>query len=133
VATRAGSVKLEESTPRAGRLNKGGYVTVEIAIFGGTPPADRVRPVDPTLLRKRSTVDVVRVDRTAGTMRLIWPPSSTLTVDVPHEMLKRFKKGDRVPVELVVDLAPPPAASAPTESRRRGALATFILGILGKK
>jgi hypothetical protein len=117
----------------AARLARGSGVAVDLAIFRGRPPL-QAPAGDEILLRKRMDAEVTHVDQAAGSLRLAWSDGS-LKVDVPGRMLQTFKKGDRVPIELVLTPSASPAASPLTDSdrRRRGALATFLLGILGRK
>ena len=135
IATRAGMLKLDAPLGPAAHLAKGTAVTVEVALFRGSPPAPASYRADSSLLRRRVTAEVIRVDRTAGQAQLGWP-GTALKFDVPSPTLQNLKKGDRIPVELTVDLSLTPAASARTdaaERQRRGGLAAFLLGILGRK
>jgi hypothetical protein len=132
VSTRAGTLQFDAPGPAA-RLAKGSGVAVELAIFRGRPPL--AAPAgDEILLRKRMDARVTHIDRATGSLRLAWS-EGWLRVDVPGRMLQTFKKGDRVPIELVLAPAAPAAASPLTDPdrKRRGALATFLLGILGRK
>jgi len=132
VSTRAGTLEFNAPGPAA-RLVKGGGVAVELAIFRGRPPV--AAPAgDEILLRKRMDAEVTYVDQARGSVQLAWSKGSVM-LDVPGRMLQTFKKGQRVPIELV--LAPAASASASPltdeDRKRRGALATFLLGILGRK
>lgn len=132
VSTRAGTLQFDAPGPAA-RLVKGGGVAVELAIFRGRPPV-QARAGDEILLRKRMDAEVTHIDRAKGSLRLAWSQGA-LRVEVPRRMLQTFKNGDRVPIELVLVPTAFPSASPLTDldRKRRGALATFLLGILGRK
>ncbi len=132
VSTRAGTLQFD-APGSAARLVKGSGVAVELAIFRGRPPL--AAPAgNEVLLRRRMDAEVTHIDRATGSLRLAWAEGS-LRVDVPGRLLQTFKKGDRVPIELVLAPAAPGSASPLTDPdrKRRGALATFLLGILGRK
>ena len=132
VSTRAGTLQFAAPGPAA-RLAKGSGVAVELAIFRGKPPVQAPAGSE-ILLRKRLDAEVTHIDRAAGSLRLAWSEGA-LRVDLPGRMLQTLKTGDRLPIELVLAPGPAPAASPTNDAdlKRRGAMATFLLGILGRK
>lgn len=132
VKTSAGRLTMTARRPSARSLRKGDPVLVELGILPTAPralaPLEGQHGSDTAVARKRLTAHVTRVNVARGTLAF-QTSAGPAEMDLPITILKRFQKGDTIPVELAVIPRPPGAA----DRAEHAGLAALLLSIFGRK
>lgn len=131
IKTSAGKLTMTARRPTNGSLHKGDSVLVELGILPSAPralpPLEDQRD-DAAVFRKRLNAQVTRVNVARGTMAF-QTSAGPAELDLPLNILKRYRQGDTIPVELAVIPRPPGAA----DRAEHAGLAALLLSIFGRK
>jgi hypothetical protein len=137
--TNAGKLRVQATLAVPAYFKKGDGVLLEVGILSSPhtdPPAQRRAAregTDPGIVRQYLDAEVARADLKTGVLTLK-SVAGTVKIELPSTMITAFRRGEVLPVELMVGPVPPVQASPPTEADgpRRAGLAALLFAIFGK-